>query len=298
MRAPAVALGTLLLVSAAHAKDDNPPIPEPHIPDAPQGVRDRRGAPAPETHRITKADYPTQIVLRPMTLAEAQAELGLALTYVTNDGDGLFWPTIRAAFGVTRDVELGFTWSAFLAHFAPTPDEKGIDTGKAFSIDGGVTLVPDWFAVRIRLAFYADPDIFGFGLVLGAPFRWRILPRFAVFAGQDLLYIKLAKIAVDPADPARNLGEVANLARQVPTADGRINFAFGGIFQATDTTAVYGTFAIGWDDFSFTDQPYSLYVGVTHTPQKQVDLGLRTGFRRLDHAGDTFTVEVTAALRL
>ncbi len=299
MRAFAVALGVFFVsVSSEALAQDEPPIPEPHIPDAPQGTRDVRGGPKPETPRITKADYPTQLVLRPVTLAEAQAEIGLAVTFVNNDGNGLLWPTLRAAFGITRDVEVGFTWAAFLTRFSPAADENGIDTGKAFSLDGGLTLVPDWFAVRVRLAFYADPDVFGFGLVLGAPFRWRILPRFALFVGQDLLYIKLAKIAVDPADPARNLGEVANIARQVPTAAGRLNLAFGGIFQATDRTAVYASFAVGWEDFSFTDQPYSLYVGVTHTPQQQVDLGLRTGFRRLEHAGQTFTVEVTAALRL
>lgn len=175
MRALAVALGTLLLSSPAMAQQENPPIPEPHIPDAPQRPRDERTA-KPETPRIDKADYPTQLVLRPVTLAEAQAEIGLALTFVNNDGNGLFWPTLRAAFGVTRDVELGFTWAAFLSRFSPATAENGIETGKAFSIDGGLTLVPDWFAVRVRLAFYADPDVFGFGLVLGAPFRWRILP--------------------------------------------------------------------------------------------------------------------------
>src|SRR5262249_6087095 len=242
MRALALALGTLLASSAASAQEENPPIPEPHIPDAPQRPRATGGPPKPPPPRITKEDYPTQLVLRPVTLADGQAEIGLALTYLNNDGDGLLWPTLRGAFGITRDVELGATWAAFLARFSPAPAEKGIETGKAFSIDGGITIVPDWFAARVRLAFYADPDVFGFGLVLGAPFRWRILPRLALFVGQDLLYIKLAKLAVDPADPSRNLAEVANIARQEPTAAHRINLACGAIFQATDALALAGPF--------------------------------------------------------
>src|SRR6266568_8596777 len=122
MRALALALGTLVLSSAARAQE-TAPIPEPHVPDAPQHPRAERTAAKPEMPRIAKDDYPTQIVLRPVTLAEAQAEIGLSLTFVNNDGNGLLWPTLRAGFGVTRDVELGFTWAAFLTRFSPATAE-------------------------------------------------------------------------------------------------------------------------------------------------------------------------------
>lgn len=283
--------------ATALAQEEPSPVPEPEIPDVPRPSREASAPAAEKVPRYTKADYPTEVILRPMTLAELQVELSHTLVFVANSGNSLIWSIEHGAFGITPDWEVGFTWAPFLSAFDPPPGGDGFKAGRGFSIDGAWTAIPDWLAIRLKLAFYADPDVFGFGLVIGAPFRWRILPRLALFVGEDLLYIKVAKLAVDPADPTRNVAEVANLVRQIPTAAGRINLSFGAIWQITDFTAMFGNFAIGWEDFSFTDQPYSLYAGVTHAISRQIDVGARLGFRRLDDSA-SFTFSASFGLRL
>src|SRR5262249_32762242 len=152
---------------------------------------------------------------------------------------------LRGAFGVTRDFELGVTYSVGLERLSARTGEDGFEAGKAFSLDGALTVIPQLLAAELRLGFLVDPDQFGFGLILGAPFTGQSGERGAIVAGQDLVHIKIRALPADPADPAATVAQLDNIARGVATSRGSIDIKAGVVFQPRKNVAVYGTFGVG-----------------------------------------------------
>src|SRR5215510_2297875 len=101
--------------------EDEGPIPDPNTPDV---ARRPRPKPAgPPTPRYTKADYPTEIVKRPLTLAAEQAQVSLDMPFVAGDGHPTLTQILRAAFGVTQDFEVGLSYSIGLERLSPETSE-------------------------------------------------------------------------------------------------------------------------------------------------------------------------------
>jgi hypothetical protein len=276
--------------------DDEGPIPDPNVPD----IARRRPPSGPGTPvvRYTKADYPTEIVKRPLTLAAMQGQVTLDMPLVAGDGHPTLTQILRGAFGVTQDLEVGVSYSVGLERLSPDSGTDGFEAGKAFSLDGAYTLVPQLLSCQARLAFLADSDNFGVGLILGVPLKLELGDRWALFGGQDLVHIKLKALPVDPADPAGNLAQLAAITRGVPTSRGSIDVHVGAAFQATPVLALYGIFGVAWPDFSGDQQPWSLFAGLTYTADRVWDIGARVGFYKLDQPSESFSVGATAALRI
>jgi hypothetical protein len=276
--------------------EDNSPIPDPNVPELRRAPRAQE--PSAPVYRYTKSDYPVEFVKRPLTLAEEQAQISLDMPFINGDGHPTLTQVFHGAYGVTRDYEVGVTYSVGLERLSARTGEDGFAAGKAFSLDNALTILPQLLAAELRLAFLVDPDNFGVGVILGLPFKWQIAERWALFAGQDLVHIKIKALPVDPADPASTLGELDNIARGVQTSHGRLDVNLGAAFQPKPNVVVYSTFGFGWPDFSTTDQPWSLFAGATYTAKRTVDLGARLGFYRLDRAADTFSIGLYGAVRL
>jgi hypothetical protein len=273
------------------------PIPDPNIPDnpVPRPRTEVQSKPAP---RYGKEDYPIEIIKRPLTLAASQAEVSLDVPFVSGDATPLLTQVLRGAYGVTRDVQLGLTYSFGLERLNAPPGTDGYEAGKAVSIDAAYTILPGYLAASLKVPVYLSGDNFGLGLILGAPFRVELFDRFAVFGGTDLVHIKITGMAVDAADPAFIAGELALKARGAVTSAGSVNATVGALYQVRPQAALFASFGIAWLDFSANDQPVSLFAGGTYSPQRTIDIGGRVGFASLAHAGQSFTLAVTVALRL
>lgn len=277
--------------------EDEGPIPEPKVPADPMALVPPERGPREPAVRYTKRNYPTEIVLRPLTLAASQAEINLEVPFATNDGDPWLTQVLRAAFGVTVDLQLGLTYAVGLERLDAPEGEDSFEVGKAFSIDAAYTIIPAYLAAELRLAFLADPDLFGMGIILGLPFKITLAGRWKIYGGADLVRIRIKELAVDPANPAANLA-VINRAVGSDSPVGGASLVLGLAYQARPDTALYGTFGVEWPDFDTDDQPFSLWLGATYTPARAVDVGARVGFYRLDDGFDAFGATIYAALRL
>jgi hypothetical protein len=275
---------------------DEGPIPDPNAPDA---VRRRHAVPpGAERPRYTKSDYPTEIVLRPLTLPVGMGQLSLDVPFVAGDGDPTFTEVLRAGYGVTQDIEIGATYSLGLERPSAKTGEDKFTAGKALSLDGAYTIVPQLLAAQARLAFLFDSDHFGMGLILGVPVKLELGDRWALFGGQDLLHIKLKALPVDAADVAGNVAQLAALGRGVEGSRGSIDVKVGAAFQAEADIALYSIFGVAFPDFSNNEQPWSLFLGATYSSGRTFDLGARIGFEMLDKPKDSFSIAGYAAVRM
>jgi hypothetical protein len=274
---------------------DGQQIPEPDIPERPEG--DRPKPEKPPVHRYDKTDYPIELVQRPLTLARLQAQVSVELPFMVAGGSPTFAQTLRGAFGVTRDLELGLSYGVGLLLLDAADEQSTYEVGKAVSIDGAFTILADILAAQARLGFFFDSDLFGMSFTVGVPVRVRLMKRWILFTGADLLTVKLVGLPVYVDDPAANLAAVALEARGGTTSRGSVDLPIGSAFQIRPDLAVAATFVFHWPDFEQNDQPISLWLGASWSPMRTVDLGLRLGFARLDEA-DSFGVALGAALRL
>jgi hypothetical protein len=275
--------------------DDDGPIPDPNVAD-PRLPPDPAERPAP--YRFEKRDYPRELVRRPLTLPREMIEASLDVPFVARDGHPTLHQVLRGAYGVTVDLQLGVTYGIAFERLAADDGEDAFELGKAVSLDATYTILPGMLAAQVRLAFYADPDVFGLGLILGVPFRINLGERWAIFGGADLVSIKLNNFAVNPGDPAANLAHVALVGRQGTAPSGSIDLTAGVAYQAQQNLALWGTVGLGWPDFDTNDQPFALFGGLTYTPSRDWDVGARLGFLALDELAESFSVAVFAALRL
>src|SRR5262245_20439184 len=131
-----VILAPGLALAQEPGDDDEPevkPIDDP-LPKAPE--LDDDGEPVVKgsaAHRYTRADYPIEVTLRPLTLARGQLEASLDLPFVTGAGQNS--QLLRAGFGATVDLQLGLSYNFGLLRFDPATGEDTYEAGRAFSVD-------------------------------------------------------------------------------------------------------------------------------------------------------------------
>jgi hypothetical protein len=266
----------------------------PNDPDA-LTTRDEDGGDVKAKARPTKATYPIEIIHRPMTLAQNQAEISLDVPIVFGGG-GYATQVLRGAFGVTQDLQVGVSYGFGLERFSTEGDEKSYEPGKAASIDGAYTIVPDHLAVTASIPLYFSP--FAAAITIGAPFRVRLGKKLALVGGNDLVQIGLGKWPVTVADPAYNLLNVQGdelVGREFDRAN--ININFGAQVQMKPNLVLQGLMGVHFIDLSDADEPISLHVGATWSKDKSLDVGARIGWNALDD-NDSFGMGLFAAYRL
>jgi hypothetical protein len=240
-----------------------------------------------------------------MTLPESTAEIAVDAPIVFGGSvDGA--PTdldigaratqvLHAAYGVTDDIQVGVSYGFGAERLDPPVGAKGYEPGKAFSVDGAYTILPDHLAVAVSLPFYADP--FASSIVLGVPFRVNVNDKLALFGGQDLIEVAFNKWPVRTWDPEFNLDQaLRDQPGKVSFSTGAVNVQFGALVQLKKNLAIAGWTRLHFEDFSGGDSPVSLYGGITWS-KWNIDLGGRLGFARLDEGG-SFGVGLSAAYRL
>jgi hypothetical protein len=256
--------------------------------------------------RATKATFPVELTQRPMTLPENTAEIAVdAPIYFggTVDGAPTDAPTLggratqvlHAAYGVTQDIQVGVSYGFGSERFSPPAGQNGYEAGKAFSVDGAYTILPDHLAVQVNLPFYADP--FATSIVVGVPFRVNVNDKLALVGGQDLIEVAFNKWPVRTWDTEFNLDEATrDKPGQEPFSAGAVNVQFGAQVQVKKNVAITGWTRLHFEDFNGDDLPVPLYLGVMWS-KWNVDLGARLGFARLDEA-ESFGLGLSAAYRL
>jgi hypothetical protein len=279
---------------------------DPNAADAETTKEENPTAAVARKGRITKSTYPVAVIHRPMTLPANTAEIAIdAPVYfggpVDNDETGAIdigaraTQVLHAAYGVTQDIQVGVSYGFGSERLSPPEGAKGFEAGKAFSVDGGYTVLPEHLAVTVSLPFYADP--FASSLVLGAPFRINMSDKLALVGGQDLLEVAFNKWPVRPGDPEFNLSQaLRDVPGATPFSKGAVNLQFGAQVQVKPNVVISGWTRIHIEDFTNDDTPVSLYGGVMWS-KWNLDLGARLGFYRLDEAS-SFGLGLSAAYRL
>lgn len=279
---------------------------DPNQADAETTKEENPTAAVARKGRITKATYPVEVIHRPMTLPENTAEISLdAPVYfggpVDNSEAGSVdigaraTQVLRAAYGVTQDIQVGVSYGFGSERLSPPEGAKGFEAGKAFSVDGAYTVLPEHLAVTLSLPFYADP--FASSLIVGAPFRINMSDKLALVGGQDFLEVAFNKWPVRTWDPEFNLGQaVRDTPGATPFSKGAVNVQFGAQVQVKPNVLISGWTRIHIENFENDDTPVSLY-GAVMWSKWNLDLGARLGFYRLDEVG-SFGIGLSAAYRL
>ena len=239
---------------------------------------------------FTKESYPQEYVNRPLTLVagmvEARAGIGYAKLTLTDPISGMSTSSdatalrVEAGYGITDQIEAGvstglgidpdFEWSKDLGLYAMylALDQDKLDV-----------------AARVDVPLFFDDcdgcDTFT-GFVIGAPVRYMVMDKLAVYAGHGLLPIQTA----DPSavDVAINLGvafqAMPQLALRVDTQP--LAIAVSG--DGNETTS-YGDFI-----------PLSV-MGLFAVTNK-IDAVLSVSFPSLEDAGDLYGIGLGANIRI
>jgi hypothetical protein len=265
----------------------------PNDPDAMTTKSDDDDATAMAKVRPTKATYPIAVIERPLTLTRNQAEVTLDVPVVFDVGAT---QVLRGGFGVTQDIQVGVSYAVGLERFKTEGTQKGFEPGKALSIDGAYTVIPDHLAVTLSIPLYFSP--FAASVSIGAPFRVRLHKKFALIGGNDLLAVAFNRWPVVVADPAYNLAQTAfDVPGQGSFDRGILNINAGAQVQYKPNLVFTGMFGIHFPDFSDSARPVSATVGATWTRGKNLDVGARLGMSDLS-SSDTFGLAISAAYRL
>src|SRR5262249_40730440 len=151
----------------------------------------------------TRAGYPTEEYLRPITLPQNMSEVSLSPHMVINDdarGGYSGGDALRARYGITRQVQLGLTYVFAASYHDPAkanpamddPGPLGVHGGKAVGLDITV-LLQNWIAVRVGVPVYISPV--AVSLQLGAPLKFQLFDNLAIGGMDDFLNIKLSRFA-------------------------------------------------------------------------------------------------------
>lgn len=234
-----------------------------------------------------RTGYPIEQVLRPIMLDPGMAEI--------SSETPLYFSPVRAAerlrvrYGINDRVEFGlrYTMGAVI--------EDGFTAGKAVAVDTQVHVF-DWLAVQVSLPILLDP--FAMGVGLGAPMKFGVHDKVALFFGRDLLSFRVSGFVPVIEDPLVN----EELSRQrdantiLPRGD--VRMLGGVIYQIDPDLALTAEIGVIAKDFGISNSGVPLSASLLYSTSKNVDLGGRLGFDDLDQGADTFGITLLAAFRL
>jgi hypothetical protein len=284
---------------AASADDGGAPSDSPLPSDAPEGAQENPRAPVTEFDEVPRpkveakappvpTTYPTERVLRPLTLHRRMAEVSL-------DAPSTFNPYVLsgllgARYGITRQIQAG------LRYGTGTLSDGEYFAGKAFSVDVEYQVFP-WLAGQVSVPMLVDP--FAAGVTIGAPMKFLLIDRLRVDLFRDFITFKVSRFAPSVSDAAFNDAQVATDEINGVLDDGEINLNAGVAWQWKPDLAVEGRYGLKARDFDFrSDSPMMFDVGLIYTSNRVVDIGGRLGFADLNDTDTSFGFWLLAALRI
>jgi hypothetical protein len=276
--------------------DENPDAPRPIIDvDAPPPTV------TPPPKRAT-TDYPTEEVLRPITLAQNLSEVSIGPHAVVSPAAAA--DALRARYGITSKIQLGLTYMLGGVFDDPSTVEakQAFHPGKAVGLDVTV-LLEDWIGVRIGVPVYISP--LAVSLALGAPIKFTFGDRFALGGFDDLLNIRLHRFAPTFYQEVQNATSASNTLTNTVKSQGQLRVSIFGMYQYEPDLVFIARTGIQMEDFSSGKtggcagecQTTFLHAGLRYTPRTYLDVGLSIGFDDLARGG-TFAPAGFLAFRI
>lgn len=260
-------------------------------PDDPNAVfTEKEPEPETPTPRQIRTEYPSELVLRPLTLPAGMAEVALDIPVRVEP----FSTTgvLRGSYGVTKEAQVSFVWLAGTVH------EDGFETGEAIALDVRYAIF-DWLAAQLVLPFYIDP--FAMGVTVGAPVKFTFFDKLSFVGGADLFEFEIYRFAPELDNELVNVTFEQLDATNTALPCCRMNLIGQAIYQLDPQSAVDLRFGIrkqletsaGFPE----DTPVLLDVGYLYASSNMLDFSARAGFERLDEV-ESFAVQLAAAFRL
>lgn len=262
-------------------------------PDAPRGGENETSVTtvAPPT-TTSKSGYPIEESQRPITLPENMAEISLSPHFMASPYIG--GDTLRARYGITRQVQLGIAYvigGVYDDPATPGTSKKGFHVGKTAGLELTV-LIKKWLGVKAGVPVYFDPLAVSF--MAGAPMRF-IFEKFTLGGLDDVLNIRITKFAPRFDYEAYNQAAAFALDSNTEQSRGFIRVGGYGIYQQSQKLALMGRVGIdfnlgsgggsGAGTASASETQTYLKGGVQLTPKRFLDVGILAGFEDLSRAG-------------
>lgn len=261
--------------------EENPNAPVTLIEDTGD---DDKAAPV-----VEDGPYPISVAARPLTLHAGMSEVGLGLR--ASFDPVILNGALHADYGVTREVQLGLRYS-------PGALIDGeFETGKAVAVEARY-LIKDWISAQVAVPVLLDP--FGIAIEAGAPIKFRF-DKFALFAGENLLAVKIYRLIPNATNTAYNAGQVALDATNTTLAAAELRFIGGVIYQLDDAMALTARAGL----VTFIDGPSASdatrlqsSVRVTKSSSNKLDYGAELFVFDWNAFTETAGLGVFAALRI
>lgn len=243
-----------------------------------------------------RPEYPSQEVLRPITLPAGLSEVAITPHGELDVplGSTAGWEsgtTIHARYGITPQLQLGATYVLEGAYHDPlsAAHELAIHPGAAVGLDA-TAMIRERLAVKLGVPIYLDPV--AVALQFGLPVKLTFGDKLAIGGLDDLLEIKLVRFPPSLYLEGDNALAAANDLHHTRQSRGDLRISGYGIYQQARTVAWIGRLGVAAHDFS-TDRDATGYggvavsarAGIDWTPRPWLDLGFSLGFDDLRHAG-------------
>ena len=281
---------------AVQMTDDAPPKDMNGVdenPDAPHGVGTEVHVEAAVPKPMRPAGYPIEEALRPITLPQNMSEVATDPHFQASPYAGA--QTLRARFGVTRQVQVGLTYMMGGIYDDPLTVGKdyAFHAGKAVGPDVTV-LLQNWIGVRVGVPMYVSP--FAMSALIGAPMKFQLSDKFAIGGLDDFLNIRIKRFAPSFYQEQRNAVGAANEMSHTEQSRGYVRVSAYGIYQYQPNTALIGRFGVDSDlgasggssmagnAITGTTATF-IRAGVDYAIRKYLDLGASIGFDDLAHLG-------------
>lgn len=293
--------------SAVEMQEDAPPSDmngTDENPDAPKNAvgTDENKVAVVATRPMKKGEYPIEEALRPLTLPQNMAEVSISPH--AQIGDGGAYPyaggdALRARFGITNEIQLGFTY--VFAGIYPNPADTsssgysyGFHGGKALGLDVTVQ-IQKWLGVKVGVPVYLDPV--AVSIAAGAPIKFHFGDKYAIGGLDDLLNIKVKRFAPSFYQEYENALAAYTLQAGTIQSPGTVRISAYGIYQSSPKLAVIARAGVdiglssdstntagGAMGFAGGTATF-LRGGVQYSPRKFIDVGGSVGFDDLGHVG-------------
>ncbi len=253
----------------APAYDGPPPSGSEEDPSAPKLADDKKRE---KEEAVIKAktvieSYPTKYIDRPLTLPSQMVEVEFHTPLTFNPWS--VGANLKLDYGITEKVEVGLLYGMGTYH----KDSK-FEAGKAVGIQTRVGITED-ISVEATIPMLFDP--FAMSLTIGAPMRFRLNDKLALYLGHDLLSFKISKFMPLVFDPVGNAGLAtqADIGTALPSSALTLNLGAG--YQLTNSSALRGQISVYAPEFDIDASLYGLSLDYLSTGQRfDWYLGLRS----------------------
>lgn len=292
------------------------PAPPPEPPPDMQGTSETPEdpaltgaveAPVAVPQPAKRTGYPTEEVLRPLTLPVRMTELSIAPHFQVSPFTGS--DAVHVRHGITSDVQVGLTYL-----YAGVYDRSSVDPGrsssvafhggKAFGLDLTVRL-QDWLAVKAGVPMYVGP--FAASLALGVPLKFTFRDKYAIGGLDDLLDIKLYRFAPSYYQDVANARGALVVSNGTQQSRGHLRFSAYGIYQHSPRLAVLGRLGVDNDLGLASDGPAGtssgggtvtfIRAGLLYVVRHYFDVGVSLGWDSLATVG-SFGPQLSLAVRI